>query len=525
MEHVNYTSISQLAADGNSSANAAMILCCECGVAIQPNPANMCVTCLRNHVDITENIPKQAVLHFCRNCERYLQPPNEWVQAALESRELLAVCLKKLKGLKEVKLVDAGFIWTEQHSKRIKVKLTVHGEISGGTVLQQVFIVEFTVQNQMCTDCHRTEAKDFWRCLVQVRQRAENKKTFYYLEQLILKYKAHENTLGIKPEHGGLDFYYVSENHARRMVDFLQTMVPAKVTTSKRLISHDIHSNNYNYKYSWSVEIAPVSKDSAVCISKKLRQQLGNISPVCLVNRVSSNIHLIDPLTGQIAELTTQVYFRAPFEAICNPKQLVEYVVMDIDVIHEKDRKCYPGQGMLSNKHALCDVWVVRTSELGINDNPIHTRSHLGHLLKVGDSVMGYNTGEANINDPEFDKLPSHLIPDVILVRKHYDRQTRLSQRLWKIKHLADEKTDERSKYDYHEFLDDIEENPDIRGHINIYRDSKKPLPIEVQPSAGDVPQITLAEMLEDMTLDCADDEMGDGSEQPDAAELPEPQL
>lgn len=37
---------------------------------------------------------------------------------------------------------------------------------------------------------------------VQVRQKAENKKTFYYLEQLILKHKAHEHTLGIKPIHG-----------------------------------------------------------------------------------------------------------------------------------------------------------------------------------------------------------------------------------------------------------------------------------------------------------------------------------
>jgi hypothetical protein len=33
---------------------------------------------------------------------RYLQPPSTWVTAALESRELLAVCLKKLKGLTKV---------------------------------------------------------------------------------------------------------------------------------------------------------------------------------------------------------------------------------------------------------------------------------------------------------------------------------------------------------------------------------------------------------------------------------------
>ncbi|XP_037936167.1 60S ribosomal export protein NMD3 [Teleopsis dalmanni] len=491
----------------------AMILCCECGVLIQPNPSNMCATCLRTHVDITESIPKQAILHFCRNCERYLQPPGEWVSAALESRELLALCIKKLKGLKEVKLVDAGFVWTEPHSKRIKVKLTVHGEISGGTVLQQVFIVEFTVQNQMCDDCHRTEAKDFWRCLVQIRQRAENKKTFYYLEQLILKHKAHERTLGIKPIHGGLDFYYANENHARKMIDFLQAMVPVKVTTSKRLISHDIHSNNYNYKYTWSVEIAPISKDSAVCLPKKLRHQLGNLSPICLIYKVASGIHLIDPLTAQISELSGQAYFRAPFSAICNPNQLVEYIVMDIEIILDKDRKSYPGQGQLSFKHVPCDIWLVRASELGVNENTTHTRSHLGHLLKVGDSVLGYNLGDTNLNDPEFEKLTSDEIPDIILVRKCYsDRQTRTNQRNWKLKHLADEATDERSKHDYHEFLEDLEEDPDYRKNVNIYRDAQK-VPVDIGDTLAfndNIPRITLAEMLEDMTLECADDEMGD---------------
>lgn len=177
-------------------------LCCECGVPVEPNPANMCVACLRSQVDITEGIPKQSTLHFCRGCERYLQPPSDWIPCALESRELLSLCLKKLKGLNRVKLIDASFVWTEPHSKRIKLKLTVHGEVIGGAVLQQIFVVEYTINHQMCEDCHRSEAQDYWRALVQVRQRAENKKTFYYLEQLILKHKAHENTLGIKPIHG-----------------------------------------------------------------------------------------------------------------------------------------------------------------------------------------------------------------------------------------------------------------------------------------------------------------------------------
>jgi NMD protein affecting ribosome stability and mRNA decay len=81
-------------------------------------------------IDITEGIPKQAQINFCKGCSRFLSPPTQWVICELESRELLAICLRKLKGLSKVRLIDAGFIWTEPHSKRLRVKLTIQKEVS-----------------------------------------------------------------------------------------------------------------------------------------------------------------------------------------------------------------------------------------------------------------------------------------------------------------------------------------------------------------------------------------------------------
>lgn len=43
-----------------------------------------------------------------------------------------------------------------------------------GAVLQQVFVVDFIVQSQMCDDCHRVEAKDYWKAVVQVRQKVNS---------------------------------------------------------------------------------------------------------------------------------------------------------------------------------------------------------------------------------------------------------------------------------------------------------------------------------------------------------------
>jgi nonsense-mediated mRNA decay protein 3 len=170
---------------------------------MEPNPLNTCLQCIQAKVDITEDLSKLCLLQFCNKCDRYLQPPSSWIKAELESRQLLGVCLKRIKGLSKLHLVDAGFIWTEPHSKRIKVKVTVQKDV-GGAVLQQTCMVEFTVANQICDDCQRVEAKDYWKCVVQVRQRATNKKTFYYLEQLILKSNAHNKTVSIKQTQGYL---------------------------------------------------------------------------------------------------------------------------------------------------------------------------------------------------------------------------------------------------------------------------------------------------------------------------------
>lgn len=486
-----------------TQSGVTMILCCQCGTQIEPNPANMCVPCLRTQVDITEGIPKQIVLYFCRACERYLQPPSAWVSAALESRELLSVCLKKIKGLNKVRLIDAGFIWTEPHSKRLKVKLTIQKEVVNGAILQQVFVVEFVIHNQMCDDCHRVEAKDFWKAVVQIRQKTGHRKTLFYLEQLILKHKAHVNTTSIKPMHEGLDFFYAQKQDARKMVDFLQTVVPCRYQTAQELISHDIHNNTYNYKTTFSVEIVPICKDNIVCLPPKLAQSMGNISQICVCSRVTQTIHLIDPSTCQIAEISGTVFWRAAFNSICQPKQLVEFTVMDVEIIFDKDKRHISGKGAESMKHVLADVWVVKSSELGMQDHQYHCKTHLGHLLSPGDTVLGFDLNNSNINDQYLERISADRRPDVILVKKVYgDKSKRMRKRKWKLQHLnpSGMETDSVGK-EYNDFLEDLEEDSTFRQNVNIYKDHQKLAIDSSDTEDDDIPRISLQEMLDDLHI------------------------
>mmetsp|Transcript_37505 Transcript_37505/g.27258 ORF Transcript_37505/g.27258 Transcript_37505/m.27258 type:complete len:141 (+) Transcript_37505:150-572(+) len=116
------------------SLKATHIRCCICGVMTEPNQSNTCINCLKAQIDITEGIPKSLIMYHCRECNRYKRPP--FVEAELESAELLQICLKNINGLKRVKMVDAAFIWTEPHSRRIKVRLTVQKEVLNKTTLQ-----------------------------------------------------------------------------------------------------------------------------------------------------------------------------------------------------------------------------------------------------------------------------------------------------------------------------------------------------------------------------------------------------
>merc|ERR1711965_729568 len=95
------------------------ILCCECAVPIPPNSLNMCVNCLQLHHDIGASVAKQVQQNTCRGCSRFERRDGTWAAVEPESKELLALLLRKPRGLAALRLTDATFVWTEPHSRRL----------------------------------------------------------------------------------------------------------------------------------------------------------------------------------------------------------------------------------------------------------------------------------------------------------------------------------------------------------------------------------------------------------------------
>lgn len=127
-----------------------------------------------------------------------------------------------------------------------------------------------------------------------MRQRVHHKRTFLYLEQLILKHRAHDKTLAIKQSAEGLDFQFKSDPHSNRLVQFIRDHFVARCKHTKQLISHDEANSDYKYKYTNFVELAPVCRDDLVILSPKQQKLFGGIGPLILVYKVTTSVHIVD---------------------------------------------------------------------------------------------------------------------------------------------------------------------------------------------------------------------------------------
>ena len=389
----------------------------------------------------------------------------------------------------------------------MKVKLTIQDSVSEGVVLQQTFEVEYVVAYQQCPDCAKSYTANTWRACVQVRQKVPHKRTFLYLEQLVLKHGAHKDTINIKEVKDGLDFYFAARNQAEKFVDFLTSVAPVRTKKSQELISMDIHTSTKSYKFSFSVELVPICKDDLVALPIKLAKQIGNIQPLGLCYRVGTSVNILDPSTLQTADVSTPIYWRAPFTPLADIQELVEFIVMDIDLL--------PNQ---KGRWHLAEATVAKATDLGSNDRTFYTRTHLGNVLHPGDSVMGYMLTGTNFNNPNFDALESSnsyasQIPDVMLVKKFYARKKKAKNRNWRLKRMTRDEGDllpkkadqERMDRDYEMFLRDVEEDTELRNTLAVFKaqqkakaDAEAMSVVETSDGEDETPKMNMEELLDD---------------------------
>lgn len=381
-----------------------------------PNEVAMCLECLRSNVSITTGIDTNCEVVQCKKCEKWNTSTDCWQHLELESPSFLAVCLKKVGKLETLKFVDAKWIWTEPHSKRLKIEVCVEKSVLNDKItVRQSLTIEFVIKHKQCLQCIREATDHTWGACVQVRQRHGHQRGLIGLEQHIIKSGLHSLIIDVGKSREGIDLYFRTKSHAEQVVEFISRMLPTKVKASKKLISRDLQSQISRHELTFLVEVVPVLKGDLVV-------NRSGLVDFWLVSKVSSVIHLINPSTLARREVNRSQYFTDPLLCVLSLPNLVPFIVLDIcpvSVGHKKS-PIVTRDSMAVPWAALAEAEIMRESDFGQSDTSYRVLTHLGNILQAGDKVLGYDLDRTAYDDSFLSDL-SYDPPSIILVRKVYE--------------------------------------------------------------------------------------------------------
>lgn len=411
-----------------------------------------------------------------------------------------------------MKILEAIWVWTEPHSKRLRVCVDVEKSVLDGKVdLRQRVEIVYIVINRQCSECIRDASDHSWGAVIQLRQRVSSAQALSrglaHIENELWKASLHNLMLGVETVKNGLDMFFKHKNQAEKVVNFLLSRLPVRVKISKKMVSADRKSNTQKYEHAYLVDVAPLAKHDLVLLPR----ESGRGSDIMVVSKVSSSLRLVSPLTLRRVDLTASKYFSSPFSALLNPAQLVSFVVLDVHIVSAQEVQPVPAKGPRRQKlsrHSksvkkstptpvgsvmgavapdsslggpaegiqgeatvrtqgglLAEVEVARESDLGTNDTTYRVMTHLGHILSAGDIVLGFDLshstlaalegvgegGELTVTDSD---RHAHAIisQEIVLIRKEVDE--RGMSREAGVVGFADEKEDDEDEDEVNPLFD-----------------------------------------------------------------------
>ncbi|KAF7354750.1 60S ribosomal export protein NMD3 [Mycena sanguinolenta] len=246
----------------------------------------------------------------------------------------------------------------------------------------------------------------------------------------------------------GFDFFSRQRSHAIKMVESLASVVPVRSKSSEQLLSSDTHTDTTNHQFTNSARAMSNTNQLSVCA------------------RIGHSLQLLDPMSLQAADISSTAYWRTPFESLATVSDLIEFTVLDVESTgaHGGSRTCRRIPFAQPRRRR----WTT-TAPAQI----YHTRTHLGAILQPGDTALGYHLTNANYNNTNYAALPSDRLPDIVLVKKTYpNRRKKTKPRNWRLRSIGKEAGEDAKKVeeDYEMFLRELEEDPEMRGAVNLYK-------------------------------------------------------
>ncbi|CAC9696066.1 60S ribosomal export protein NMD3, putative [Plasmodium sp. DRC-Itaito] len=454
--------------NNNDDNNLRYISCILCGDSIKANTSKMCHNCILQNIESNSiNINKDTYLiYYCRECKRYLH--NRWIYCELESKELLALCLKKVNKLKKLKILDAKFLYTEPHSKRLKVHVSVQEELINNFISEMEIIIHYVIKYTQCDDCKKKYTPYTYNTCVSVRQKVEHKKTLLFLENLLLKCNMNENIINIVSNPDGLDFHFLSRTDALKFCDFILSKTMSKCKNSKHLINHDANNNTYNYLYTFSIDICPICKYDLIFFPKGLAAKYGikNVFYLCI--HVSIFIILINPFSSaNHVYVSPERYNKNPFLPLLSKADANVFLILNIEYINDD-----ANTKTNTNNHKNNNI----NSSISNNVN-INLNGHTNNWKKKNKKRKNKRKKGINTKDEDSDSIEedNHLLSNE-MNNNHYNYSTNKNNLKRKKKDSNNLEDINKNSFPF-SLSDNEEENldkpNDLDKNSDIYTDGK----------------------------------------------------
>jgi len=172
-----------------------------------------------------------------------------------------------------------------------------------------------------------------------------------------------------------------------------------------------------------------ICKDDLVILPSGLAKELGGVNPLGVCYKISLVIHCYDPVTLRCYDISAKQYWNYEEDIVVVPfrGQETKFIVQDIEEDQKKASMINTTFSNIANRFAHVEVMKEKDNETYC------CQTHLGHILKHGDSVLGYEIGSINCTEDLQSLKGQKSLPDVILIRKQYDEKHK-KKKIWKLK-------------------------------------------------------------------------------------------
>lgn len=178
-----------------------------------------------------------------------------------------------------------------------------------------------------------------------------------------------------------MDFFFKTKSHAQKLIDFLNGSVPHRSKESKELVSHDTKNNSYNYKYTFYFEMPKICRDDLVIIPKRLAKEFGGVNSLGICYKVTTKIHMFDPITMKKYAINQHQYFNFEHEFNIIPfkENETKFYVHDI---YRENQSFNTNTSINDIDIKFARVEVYREDD---SSNLMVGTTHLGKILNHGD--------------------------------------------------------------------------------------------------------------------------------------------